>query len=207
MRPRRGPVRLLWDGTLRWLLGGGRSVTHPGTGIILPYQLVLTTCTKTPAPAPLLPIWASLLAVRGAVAPLARSRRDWSGMKLLKAVLGAAAAPGIGNGPRQLLWHPSAETATGTSYRNQTPPGDTDPGREKPRHHRMHLVSSIPTAPLLYRGRGSPIARERAAGELGSSCCIPPASAQTTQKLAKLPQKTLPVQLRGPTPPIFLATI
>lgn len=62
--------------------------------------------------------------------------------------------------------------------------------------------ASIPTAPLFYRGRGSPIDRER-----GSGRRILPASAQTAPKRAELPQKTLPAQLRGPTPPIFLATV
>ena len=71
-------------------------------------------------------------------------------------------------------------TAAGASHRDQTPPGNADPGSEEPRHYRMHLISSIPTAPPLYRGRGSLIARERAVGELGSSRCIAPALARTT---------------------------
>lgn len=48
-RPWHGPVWLLRDGTPRWLLGGGWSLTHPSTGIIPPFQLVLTAHTRTPA--------------------------------------------------------------------------------------------------------------------------------------------------------------
>lgn len=111
--PRRGWVRLLQDGTPRWLLGGGRSLTHPSMGIILLYQLEITAHTKALAPAPLLPIRALLSAGRGAATPLARSHGDWSGTKLLKAPLGATAAPSIGNGPRRLLRHPSAQPQPG----------------------------------------------------------------------------------------------
>lgn len=89
MWPWRGPGRL-WDRTW-WLLGSGWSLTHLGTGIILPYQLIPTMHTKTPALAPHLPIWASLLAGGGAAAPPAHSQGDWSSTKLLKAPSGAAA--------------------------------------------------------------------------------------------------------------------
>lgn len=44
-----GPVQLLGDGTPRCLLGGGHSLTHPSTGTILPYRLVLTARNETPA--------------------------------------------------------------------------------------------------------------------------------------------------------------
>lgn len=112
-----GAVR---EGTPRWLLGGGRSLTHPGAGIILLYQLVLT---KAPALAPLRPVWASLSA------PVARSRR---GLGLLKALWAPRQHPASGRGPggcsgipalnRSLDISPRPDTAACTSAHPSIPP-------------------------------------------------------------------------------------
>lgn len=184
MQPQHSPVWLLRDGTPRWLLGGGRSLTHPGTDITLPCQLVLTARTKAPTPALLPPI------------------RGLERHKAVKSPIGYQGST------QHQKWAPAAalasqcSTAAGTSHRNQTP--QTLAARSP---NTITCTSSHPyLPPHSYIGAEAHLwlRRERPRNWRAAAAFPQP---WHEPKQAELPQKTLPVQLRGPTPPIILANI